>query len=62
LDFLGFSTWAESEAQVISKVSAKFEAYCAWRSRHGMPVSLADAGVEFVGRWRAGIACRIASP
>jgi hypothetical protein len=49
LEFLGFSTWAESEAEVIAKLPAKFEEYSAWRSRHGAPVSLSDSRVEIVG-------------
>jgi hypothetical protein len=48
LDFLGFSTWAESDAEVVAKVPTKFEAYSAWRSRHGLPVDAGDSRVEVV--------------
>jgi hypothetical protein len=48
LDFLGFSTWAESDAEVVAKVPTKFEQYSAWRSRHGLPVNVADSRVEVV--------------
>ena len=49
LELLGFSTWADSKAEVLAKVPAKFSEYSAWRSRHGAPVSLSDSRVEIVG-------------
>lgn len=49
LDFLGFSTWAESEAEVVAKIPARFEEYAAWRSRHGLPLQVRDFRVEVVG-------------
>jgi hypothetical protein len=49
LDFLGFSTWAESESEVVAKVPIKFTEYSAWRSRHGLPVVAPGAGLEIVG-------------
>jgi hypothetical protein len=49
LDYLGLSTWAESEVEVVSKIPARFEEYCAWRSRHGVPVSRSHSRVEIVG-------------
>jgi hypothetical protein len=50
LDFLGFATWAVSEAEVIAKVPLKFEEYCAWRARHGLPVGLRAERAEIAGR------------
>jgi hypothetical protein len=50
LDFLGFATWAASEAEVIAKVPLKFEEYCAWRARHGLPVGLRAERAEIAGR------------
>jgi DinB superfamily len=53
LEHLGFATWAESEAEVIAKVPARFAEYCDWRSRHGLPVAASDAAVEIVERLAA---------
>src|SRR5678816_4347974 len=50
LDFLGFSTWAESDADVIAKLPAKFAEYAAWRARHGVPISETAPRVEIVDR------------
>ena len=50
LDALGFSTWGESEAEVLAKIPTRFAQYSAWRSRHGLPVDLGDARVEIVDR------------
>lgn len=50
LDFLGFSTWAESEADLLAKVPARFEEYAAWRSRHDAPLDPVDSRVEIVER------------
>lgn len=50
LDFLGFATWAESEAEVVAKLPAKFADYCAWRARHGAPVS-SMSHVEIMDRF-----------
>jgi hypothetical protein len=53
LDHLGFSTWAPSASEVLARIPGRFEAYAAWRSRHGLPVEAGSRDVEIAGR-RAG--------
>lgn len=51
LDFLGFTTWAESEPDVIARIPARFADYCGWRARHGLAVACDEPKVEIVGRF-----------
>jgi len=48
LDHLGFSTWAVSKQQVLAKIPGRFEAYCEWRTRHGLPVRTGTGGLDVV--------------
>jgi hypothetical protein len=49
LDHLGFSTWAESRAEILAKLPAKFSEYLAWRRKHGLPAIEGDSDIEVAG-------------
>jgi hypothetical protein len=50
LEHLGFSTWAETERDVLEKLPAKFAEYGAWRRAHRLPVQEDAAPIEVAGR------------
>jgi lincosamide nucleotidyltransferase A/C/D/E len=51
LDFIGFTTWAETETELVAKIPDRFADHCSWRARHGLLVDPADCDrIEIVER------------
>jgi hypothetical protein len=48
-EHLGFSTWAETDAELLVALPTKFAAYAAWRRDHRLPAPERVSGVEVAG-------------